>query len=158
MLWKLEGLGERDLRWPHTPTGTNLLGLVKHLAGVEFDYFGETFGRPSPVSLPWMGDDAEDNADMWATPEESAAEIVALYRQAWAASDETIAALRAVVAVREGDPAPHPRPRRRGDGPARRSRRHHPRADRRRRRRACRRDEPAPPGCTVVGAVRRPVA
>ena len=93
MLWKLEGLRERDLRWPHTPTGTNLLGLVKHLAGVEFGYFGETFGRPSPVSLPWMADDAEENADMWATPEESAAEIVALYRQAWAASDETIAAL-----------------------------------------------------------------
>ncbi len=34
VLWKLDGLGERDVRRPLTPTGTNLLGLVKHLAGV----------------------------------------------------------------------------------------------------------------------------
>jgi len=93
LLWKLDGLGERDLRWPRTPTGTNLLGLVKHLAGVELGYFGEVFGRPAPVALPWMADDAEDNADMWATAEESVAEIVALYRQAWAHADATIAAL-----------------------------------------------------------------
>ncbi len=93
MLWKLEGLSERDLRWPHTPTGTNLLGLVKHLAGVELDYFCTTFGRPVPVSLPWMAEDAPDNADMWATEEESAEDIVALYRQAWEHSDATIAAL-----------------------------------------------------------------
>lgn len=93
MLWKLEGIPERDLRWPQTPTGTNLLGLVKHLAGVELDYFGETFGRPSPVQLPWMSDDAPDNADMWATAEESVEDVVGLYRQAWAFSDATIAAL-----------------------------------------------------------------
>jgi len=93
MLWKLEGLPERDLRWPHTPTGTNLLGLVKHLAGVELGYFGETFGRPSPVQLPWMSDDAPDNADMWATAEESAEDVVGLYRQAWAFSDATIGEL-----------------------------------------------------------------
>src|SRR5690606_2803510 len=93
IVWKLEGLGERDLRWPHTPTGTNLLGLVKHLAGVEFGYLGDTFGRPAPVSLPWLADDAPDNVDMWATEEESADDIVDLYRQAWAHSDATIAAL-----------------------------------------------------------------
>ena len=32
MLHKLDGLSEFDLRRPMTPTGTNLLGLVKHLA------------------------------------------------------------------------------------------------------------------------------
>ena len=48
VLWKLEGLGEYDLRRPLTPSGTNLLGLVKHLAGVEAGYLGETFGRPFP--------------------------------------------------------------------------------------------------------------
>lgn len=93
IVWKLEGLGERDLRWPHTPTGTNLLGLVKHLAGIEFGYLGDTFGRPAPVTLPWLADDAPDNVDMWATEEESADYIVDLYRQAWAHSDATIAAL-----------------------------------------------------------------
>jgi len=34
-----------DVRRPMTPTGTNLLGLVKHLGTVEFGYFGDTFGR-----------------------------------------------------------------------------------------------------------------
>ena len=53
MLWKLDGLGEYDIRRPLTPTGTNLLGLVKHLAGVESGYFGATFGRPFPGTLPF---------------------------------------------------------------------------------------------------------
>jgi hypothetical protein len=35
MLWKLEGLAEYDVRRPLTPTGTNLLGLVKHLTITE---------------------------------------------------------------------------------------------------------------------------
>jgi Protein of unknown function (DUF664) len=31
---KLDGLSEYDIRRPMTPTGTNLLGLVKHAASV----------------------------------------------------------------------------------------------------------------------------
>jgi hypothetical protein len=46
LLWKLDGLSEYDIRRPLTPTGTNLLGLVKHIASVELGYFGDTFGRP----------------------------------------------------------------------------------------------------------------
>jgi uncharacterized damage-inducible protein DinB len=46
VLWKVEGLPERDQRMPLTPTGTNLLGVVKHLAGVEAEYFGMCLGRP----------------------------------------------------------------------------------------------------------------
>ncbi|QTR01757.1 DinB family protein, partial [Saccharothrix algeriensis] len=93
LLWKLDGLSEYDVRRPLTPTGTNLLGLVKHLAGIELDYFGDVFGRPYPQRLPWMGEDAEPNADMWATPEESRAELIASYRAAQAHADETIDAL-----------------------------------------------------------------
>lgn len=93
LLWKLDGLSEYDARRPLTPTGTNLLGLVKHVASVEFGYFGETFGRPSGEPLPWFEDDAEPNADMWATAEESRADVVGLYHRAWAHSDATIAAL-----------------------------------------------------------------
>ena len=94
VLWKLDGLAEYDIRRPMTPTGTNLLGLVKHLAGVEMGYFGETFGRPVADAPPWLSDeDVEHNVDMWATAEESREEIVGLYRQAWAHADETIAAL-----------------------------------------------------------------
>jgi Protein of unknown function (DUF664) len=93
LVWKLDGLGEYDIRRPLVPTGTNLLGLVKHLASVEFGYFGDTFDRPYDEELPWWDDDAEPNADMWATPEESRADIVDLYRRAWAHTDATVAAL-----------------------------------------------------------------
>jgi uncharacterized damage-inducible protein DinB len=93
LLWKLEGLSEYDVRRPLTPTGTNLLGLVKHVASVELGYFGETFGRPFAEPLPWFADDHEPNADMWAAADESREQIVALYRRAWAHSDATIDAL-----------------------------------------------------------------
>jgi uncharacterized damage-inducible protein DinB len=93
LLWKLEGLPEYDIRRPLTPTGTNLLGLVKHVASIEFGYFGDTFGRPSGEPLPWFEDGAEPNADMWATADEPREQIVGLYHRAWAHSDATIAAL-----------------------------------------------------------------
>jgi hypothetical protein len=92
MLWKLDGLGEYDLRRPFTPTGTNLLGLVKHLALVEAGYFGATFGRPLPGPLPGRGDD-EPNLDMWAAADESREVVVEFYRRVWRHSDETIGAL-----------------------------------------------------------------
>jgi uncharacterized damage-inducible protein DinB len=93
LLWKLDGLGEYDVRRPLTPTGTNLLGLVKHVASVELGYFGDTFGRPSGEPLPWYDDGAEENADMWATPEESREDVIGLYRRATAHADATIEAL-----------------------------------------------------------------
>lgn len=91
MLWKLEGLSEYDVRRPLTPTGTNLLGLVKHLASIEAGYFGATFGRPYPDPLPWYDDDADANADMYATADESREEIVAFYRRVWAHAEQTFA-------------------------------------------------------------------
>ncbi|MBB5935144.1 DinB family protein [Streptomyces zagrosensis] len=94
LLWKLDGLSEYDIRRPLTPTGTNLLGLVKHVAGVELGYFGETFGLPYPGGPPpGFEDDAEPNADMWATADESREQLVELYHQAWKHSDHTIATL-----------------------------------------------------------------
>ncbi|UUN25015.1 DinB family protein [Streptomyces sp. FIT100] len=94
LLWKLDGLPEYDVRRPLTPTGTNLLGLVKHLAGVEAGYFGDTFGRPFfDAPPPWYLEDAEPNADMWAAADESREAIVGLYRRVWAHSDAAVAAL-----------------------------------------------------------------
>jgi uncharacterized damage-inducible protein DinB len=94
LVWKLDGLSEYDVRRPMTPTGTNLLGLIKHLAYVEVGYFGDTFGRPDSDTPPWTEDeDAELNWDMWATAEESREQIVGQYRRAWAHADATIAAL-----------------------------------------------------------------
>ncbi len=93
LVWKLDGLSEYDARRPLVPTGTNLLGLVKHMVAVEADYFGGVFGRPFPQPVPWAGDDAEPNADMWATPEESREEMLGLYRRVWAHADATIGGL-----------------------------------------------------------------
>ena len=93
LLWKLDGLSEYDSRRPMTPTGTNLLGLVKHVASVEAGYLGHIFGRPFPEPLPWFDEGAEPNADMWATADESRDDIVGLYRRVWANSDGTIEAL-----------------------------------------------------------------
>ena len=86
LLWKLEGLSEYDARRPLVPTGTNLLGLVKHVASVEAGYLGETFGRPFPAPLPWLDEGAEPNADMCATAAESRDQIVGLYQRVWTRS------------------------------------------------------------------------
>ncbi|WP_370963345.1 DinB family protein [Amycolatopsis sp. cg9] len=90
----LSGLSEYDVRRPLTPTATNLLGLVKHLAGGEFGYLGDCVGRPAPVTLPWVADGSIwDSADMWATAGQSREELLELYRTAWRHSDESIALL-----------------------------------------------------------------
>lgn len=93
LLFKLDGLSEYDRRRPLTPTGTNLLGLLKHLAFVEMGYFGPVFGRSVPEVEEWMVDEADDNADMWVTPDETTADVVARYRRAWAVTDATVAEL-----------------------------------------------------------------
>ncbi len=90
VLWKLDDLAEFDVRRPVTPTGTNLLGLLKHLALVEYEYFGVVFDRPTSEPLP---DTAEPNADMYATADETRDDILGLYRRAIAHADATIEAL-----------------------------------------------------------------
>ena len=90
LVWKLDGLSEYDARRPLTSTGTNLLGLVKHLSIVEAWYFGKTFGRPFPEHLPWWDEEAGDHVDMWATENETRRQIVDCYRRVWAHADATI--------------------------------------------------------------------
>lgn len=89
LLQKLEGLSERDARLPRTPTGTNLLGLVKHAAVIELEYFGETFGRPAEVQLPWAaaGQPEEDNVDMFAAEGESLEDVLEFARRCFAHAD-----------------------------------------------------------------------
>ena len=93
MLWKLDGLSEYDARRPMTPTGTNLLGLIKHLSISEAWYFGDVFGHPFPGHWRRWDDPAGHLDVMWAAADESRAEIVDRYRRAWEHSDATIAAL-----------------------------------------------------------------
>lgn len=91
LLWKLDGLSEYDARRPLTATGTNLLGLVKHVATVEARYFGEVFGRPSPEPLCRWQD--SDGSDLWAAEDETRDQIVGFYRRTWEHSDATITEL-----------------------------------------------------------------
>ncbi|MFF3915836.1 DinB family protein [Streptomyces sp. NPDC001852] len=93
MLWKLDGLSEYDVRRPLTSTGTNLLGLVKHLSLWESGYFGEVFDRPFPEPLPRWDDAEARGADMWATEHETREQITDRYRRVWEHSDATITPL-----------------------------------------------------------------
>jgi Protein of unknown function (DUF664) len=90
LVWKLDGLGEYDIRRPLTATGTNLLGLIKHLAVWEARYFGEVFGRPFPQPLPRWDDEAANDAAFWATEHETRDEIIGLYQRVWEHTDATI--------------------------------------------------------------------
>ncbi|MFI9385144.1 DinB family protein [Kutzneria sp. NPDC052558] len=93
MVERLDGLSEYDVRRPLTSTGTNLLGLVKHLALGESRYFGEVFGRPFPEALPRWDDLDARGLDKWAAEDESREEVIGRYRRVWAHSDATIEAL-----------------------------------------------------------------
>ncbi|GAB3192951.1 DinB family protein [Geodermatophilus arenarius] len=92
LLWKLEGLSEYDVRRPLTATGTNLLGLVKHLACVEAGYLGNVVGRPFPEPMVWDDPDAGDD-DLWVRADESREDVLALYARATAHADASVAAL-----------------------------------------------------------------
>ena len=94
VIWKLDGLSERDQRLPRTPTGMNLLGIVKHALNTEVVYFGPTFGRewPTPDELG-TADETDPQADWYATAQESTAGIIDLYRRVQCFADQTIDAL-----------------------------------------------------------------
>ena len=87
MLWKLDGLSDDQLRHPVVPSGTNLLGLIKHLAAVEYGWFCVTFGR-NVEPLPFDEDD--EDADLRVGPDETTDDIMAFYARARAAADEVI--------------------------------------------------------------------
>ena len=90
----LDGLSDYDVRRPMTPTGTSLLGLVKHLAGVELGYLGDCVGRPLGIPLPWDTEEGyAESADLWARADESREQLLELYRTAWAHGDESVRSL-----------------------------------------------------------------
>jgi hypothetical protein len=91
LVGKLDGLGEYDVRRPLTPTGTNLLGLVKHCAFTELGYFTLVFGLDPGRDLFGNADDPD--ADMWAAPDESREEILEQSADAGRRADETLDAL-----------------------------------------------------------------
>lgn len=93
MVRAVAGLDDYDVRRPLTPTGTNLLGLVKHLTGVELEYFGLCCGRPSPLMADGSAEGPVDDEDMWVRPDESTASVLERYAGAREHADATIRAL-----------------------------------------------------------------
>ncbi|WP_433550314.1 DinB family protein [Micromonospora zamorensis] len=93
LIWKLDGLSERDARMPRTATGTNLLGIIKHCLNVEAGYFGPTFGRkfPTPEELvPTQAFDEDPQADWYASEDETKDGLIDLYRRVGVFADQTI--------------------------------------------------------------------
>lgn len=93
VVWKVDGLDEYTARRPATDTGTNLLGLVKHLTSCELTYFAQTFDRPTrdlaylDTFAPW------ENEDMWARADENRADLVERYRRVCAHSNDVVTEL-----------------------------------------------------------------
>ena len=77
---KADGLDDAQLRWSPVPTGTSLLGLLRHLTEVEMFWFHRTFAGLD-VDFP----PAEVGAD------ERAEDVIAQYRAACALSNEVTA-------------------------------------------------------------------
>ncbi len=90
VLWKIEGLDDEQLRHPMTPSGTSLLGLVKHLGAVEYGWFCTTFGRQTEP-LPFSDEDPE--ADLRIRADETSEQVLAFYARARAAADQAIGEL-----------------------------------------------------------------
>jgi hypothetical protein len=88
LVWKLDGLSDYDIRRPLTVTGTNLLGLMKHMATLEAWYFGEVFGRPFPQPLGRWQD--ADGSDLWVAPDETRELILDFHQRAGRHADATI--------------------------------------------------------------------
>ncbi len=79
---KLVGLGEDDARRPLVPSGTSLLWLVKHVAGVEAFWLHCVFaGDPEDV----IPDDEDLSAD-------TVGSVLSLYRRVGARTAEIVAA------------------------------------------------------------------
>jgi hypothetical protein len=96
LLLKTEGLSERELRMPRTPTGTSIIGIVKHCANVTWGYLGLTVGRRFPdehLMVPYDAYDADPQADWYATESETCQGLIELYRSSVAFGVETIGTL-----------------------------------------------------------------
>ena len=96
VLWKTEGLSERDLRLPRTSTGTSLIGIVKHCLNIAAGYFGPTFGRTVPMAdelIPFSAYESDPQVDWYATESDTAAGLIDLYRRVGDYVDATVEAL-----------------------------------------------------------------
>jgi uncharacterized damage-inducible protein DinB len=101
LLWKLEGLDDEQLRRAMVPSGTSLLGMVKHLAYVERWWFQQVWAGQE-VTYPWTDEDPD--ADWRVEPNETTAEVLALYNGECHRSREIVVAASSLDEI-----AKHPR-------------------------------------------------
>ncbi|MHA6763375.1 DinB family protein [Streptacidiphilus sp. PAMC 29251] len=94
LVWKLEGLDDAQLRKPLVPSGTTMLGLLKHMAAVEYGWFCQPFGRETEPKVVDLEErfDADPEVEWRVEPDESTADILAFYARARAAADLVIEA------------------------------------------------------------------
>ncbi len=80
---KLEGVSDADARRLRTPSGMSMLGLVRHLAGVELWWLVEALTGEAPQYL-WTQADREADRDTDWKPhaDESIASVLAFYQRA----------------------------------------------------------------------------
>lgn len=83
IVFKAEGVERSAGIEPLVPSGTSLLGIVKHLAYVERWWFQAVLGQRE-VEFPWSEDDPD--ADWRIEQDESVDDIINLYRGEFAES------------------------------------------------------------------------
>jgi len=77
-----EGLTDEQQRTPGVPSGTNLLGLIQHLTGVEEHWFQRVF----------LDEDRDTDDSVDVPVDATRDEVVAAYRKMCARSDEIVRA------------------------------------------------------------------
>ena len=93
LISKVEDLSEYEARMPRTPTGTSLIGIIKHVLNVEAVYLGAVFGRPFPHAEELVAESAyevDPQTDWYATADETTAGIIDLYRRVIAHCEQTV--------------------------------------------------------------------
>jgi uncharacterized damage-inducible protein DinB len=106
LLWKVSGLDEAALKRPLTPSGMSLLGLVKHLAYVERNWFQNRF-LAREVYVPWIGPNANHDADFQFEPGETPEAVIAFYREQVAESKRIVAEAASLETIAADPSRPH---------------------------------------------------
>ncbi|HVF06797.1 MAG TPA: DinB family protein [Frankiaceae bacterium] len=100
-LMKVEGVTDEQARWSPVPSGTSLLGLVRHLTYVERWWFAYLLGGIDD-HVPWLADDGDDGFRV--PPETTLTDVVAAYETECARSRAVFASVSLDHLTRE--PAP----------------------------------------------------
>lgn len=90
LLWKASGLTREQLVTKHTPSGMSLLGVIKHMAYVERNWFQIRF-LGLPLSVPWRSGDPD--ADFRIEPDESVQSVLDFFQREVAESRRILAAV-----------------------------------------------------------------